>query len=142
MSKVSCPVDGCSFKSGSGRGVSIHASQKHPEKEISFENKSTFKCPECKEKFKDYKSRRSSKGENNNFCSRECKDEFERNGESVVCGWCGCDTYKPNSHLSDMGDYSIDNHFCDKDCEQSWKREHWTGENHPSWRGGSPTHRG
>lgn len=143
MTKISCPADGCDYETDTGRGVSIHASQKHPDKDISFTNKDTFTCPECKEDFEDYKSRRSSKGEENNFCSRDCKDEFEKNGEVFECSWCGSDTYKPQSSIGKSSDnYSIDNHFCDKSCEQSWKRQHWAGEGHPSWNGGSPSYRG
>lgn len=142
MTKISCPVDGCDYETNTGRGVSIHASQKHPNKEVSFTNKDEFTCVECKEYFEDYKSRRSSKNEKNNFCSRECKDEFERNGEIVECSWCSDEVYKSSSNFGKMGDYSIDNHFCDKSCEKLWKRKHWTGQGHPSWNGGSPSHRG
>jgi hypothetical protein len=35
-----------------------------------------------------------------------------------------------------MGNYDLDNHFCDKDCEQEWKRSNWVLEDHPNWRGG------
>ncbi len=139
---VKCPVSDCEFESDSGRGVSIHASQKHPEKDVSFTNKTKFTCFECGDTFEDYESRRTSKDEKHNFCKKKCKREFEKNGENVECSWCGESNYRAKSSLDEMGDYSIDNHFCDKLCEQSWKQEHWTGENHPSWDGGSPTHRG
>jgi len=135
-------VDGCEFESNSGPGVSIHAAQKNPEKDISFTNKTEFVCPECGEQFKDYESRRSSKDEKNNFCSRNCKYEFERNGKIVECSLCSEEVYKPTSVLSEMGDYAIDNHFCDKTCEKEWKRLNWQGKDHPSWNGGSPKHRG
>lgn len=35
-----------------------------------------------------------------------------------------------------MGEYSIDNHFCDKECESKYKSQEWTGKNHPTWDGG------
>lgn len=127
----------CNFTTDTKRGLSVHRASAH-----DSVTKVEFTCRECGDTFKDYKSRRSAKGENNNFCSRGCKDEFERNGEEVECSWCGDNIYRAKSLLDKMGDYPIDNHFCDKECEQSWKRQRWTGDGHPSWRGGSPTHRG
>jgi hypothetical protein len=58
MTKISCPVNGCDYKTNTGRGVSIHASQKHPDTDVSFTDKDTFTCSECKETFEDYQSRR------------------------------------------------------------------------------------
>jgi len=91
-------------------------------------------CKHCSRTFEDYNDRK--------FCSRKCKDESQKSGKMVECNWCGDEVYKSPSHFGKIGDYSIDNHFCDKRCEQSWKRQHWTGENHPSWNGGSPSYRG
>jgi hypothetical protein len=103
--------------------------------------KNEYTCEECGDTFEDYDSRKVDNIKHR-FCSRDCKDSSQEKGEFVECSWCSEELWRPKSQLSEMGDYSIDNHFCDKSCEKSWKRKHWTGEDHPSWDGGSPGHRG
>lgn len=127
----------CGKSFDSKKGLSVHKSWCE-DKRGSM--KKEYTCKECGGTFENYESRDT--GGKHQFCSKECKDTSETNGQIVKCSWCSENTYKPKSSLNEMGDYSIDNHFCDKSCESSWKREHWTGEDHPSWRGGSPSHRG
>lgn len=128
----------CGESFDSSRALSVHESWCD---DTRGDMKETFICKECEKKFESYKSQEAGTV-TNDFCSRECKDKNEKNGEFVVCSWCSSSTYKPQSQLSEMGEYSIDNHFCDKECEKLWKQNHWCGENHPSWSGGSTTHRG
>jgi 5-methylcytosine-specific restriction endonuclease McrA len=130
-----CEICGDVLDTETGR--KIHKSRLHEESKLV-----EFTCPECGEDFEDYNSRRSSKNEENNFCSRECKYSFDKTGEKVDCSWCGSKVYKSKSHLDKMGNYTIDNHFCNKDCEKEWKQSNWTGEDHPSWEGGHEFHRG
>ena len=56
MTEHNCPVESCSYSTDSNRGLSIHASAKHPNVEHDFTNKTEFTCPYCKNTFKDYKS--------------------------------------------------------------------------------------
>lgn len=94
----------------------------------------TVKCAHCG---KEHQKERYELQENeHSYCSPECRNEGIRTGKRVECAWCGDEVYKPDCHLHDMGGYGLDNHFCDKDCEQEWKRSNWTLQNHPNWRGG------
>jgi len=137
MTDHNCPVESCSYSTDSNRGLSIHASAKHPNLEHDFTNRTEFTCPYCKNTFKDYKSRRSSKNENKNFCSRECKDSFEgRNGLDTTCAECDDDIHIPPSQMNEVGGYEQKNYFCDKACESKFKRREWQGKGHPSYNGG------
>jgi len=127
----------CGKSFDSKRGLSVHESWCEDKRGSMKEE---YTCKECNSAFKNYESRDT--GGKHQFCSRKCKDKNQENGEYKNCSWCGEDTWKSQSMFREMGDYSIDNHFCNKSCEQSWKQKHWTGENHPSWNGGSPSHRG
>jgi len=98
----------------------------------------TFAVVECANCGMEHKKERYELRDNENtYCSPECRDEGIRTGEMVECSNCGTEVYKPECHLSEMGDYGIDHHFCDKECEQEWKRANWVRENHPHWQGGS-----
>lgn len=99
--------------------------------------KKEYKCENCGDPFEDYPSRRETRERQDYFCSRDCKSEYQKNGKVVECSWCGDDTYKPKCQLDQMGGYSLDNHFCDKECETAFKESEWVGENHPSWNGGN-----
>jgi len=98
--------------------------------------KKEYECAECGDAFKDYPTRRQTRGREKFFCSKTCKNLHQKNGEYRTCANCGGEVYKPKSHLSQAGNYALDHHFCDKDCEQEWKRSNWVLENHPNWRGG------
>jgi hypothetical protein len=135
---MKCSIDGCDEEFDTSRARSVHESWCQDNR---GDMKEDYICDECGGSFENYNSRKGD-GVKNKFCSRDCKNKSEREGDVVKCNWCGDNTYKSPSSLKKMGRYSIDNHFCDKSCEKSWKREHWTGEDHPSWSGGSPTHRG
>jgi hypothetical protein len=132
-----CPANGCEFETESNRGLSIHFTQKHPDQEHDFTDKKEFSCPECGGTFKDYESRRSSKDEERNFCSRECKDTFEANaGLDTECAECGSDVHVPPSQVEQVGGYQQKNHFCNKECESKFKKREWRGEDHPTYSGG------
>ena len=131
--------DNCDDSFDSEMGLGVHKSWCEDKRGTM---KTEYTCQECGSTFENYESRKTESGGKHKFCSNECYNESMKNGKVVVCSWCGDDVYKPKSLLDEMGDYSIDNHFCDKSCEQSWKREHWRDEDHPSWQGGSPSHRG
>lgn len=132
-----CPVDSCEYTTDSNRGLSIHFTQSHPNKEYDFTNKTEFICPQCGNVFEDYHSRRSSKEEKNNFCSKDCQNEYQQgDGLHTNCATCGDDVYVPPSHTTQVGGYEQRNHFCDKQCESVFKTKEWRGENHPSYDGG------
>jgi len=99
-------------------------------------SKKEYKCSNCGDVFEDYPTRREINSRKNFFCSVECKDSFEREGETVECSWCGSECYRPPAQLNAMGDYEINNHFCDKECERNYKRTNWVRAGHPSWQGG------
>jgi hypothetical protein len=46
------------------------------------------------------------------------------------------ETYVPSCQQSQVGEYEIKNHFCDKECETEWKQQNWVGGDHPLWNGG------
>lgn len=94
-------------------------------------------CSYCGEEHKRYPSRMKD-GEM--FCSRECSDNYKRRNQKVVdCEHCGEVVRVPPSRQSSMGGYSLDHHFCDKECESAWKSNNWVGEGHPAWSGGLET---
>lgn len=79
-------------------------------------------------------------GNDHNFCDRSCYTEWNSVEKvSVKCSWCGESFEKYPSGTEEMGDYSIDNHFCDKECESAYKSQEWTGKDHPTWDGGNET---
>lgn len=138
MTEINCPVESCSYSTDSNRGLSIHASAKHPELEYDFTNKKEFVCPYCEKIFKDYESRRKSKDEKRNFCSRECKNSFEgKDGLDTHCTECVKDIHIPPSQIKEVGGYEQKNYFCSKECESIFKKREWVGEEHPSYNGGS-----
>lgn len=137
MTEIDCPVNSCSYSTDSNRGLSIHASAKHPELEYDFTSKKEFVCPHCEETFEDYESRRKSKDEKRNFCSRQCKDAFEaKDGLETECSECGSDIHIPPSHIDEVNGFEQKNYFCNKECESIFKSLNWVGENHPNWNGG------
>jgi hypothetical protein len=93
-----------------------------------------IECAHCGDLHEEWRYRVEKNGRS--FCSPQCKSEAQQTGEHIECSWCGSEVYKPDCHISEMGDYSIDNHFCDKTCETQWKRANWTRQDHPSWEGG------
>lgn len=130
--------DSCNFESDSEKGLKIHTSQMH-----KGSQKKTYSCDGCGGTFEDYPSRREGRGREDFFCSRSCKDSYQEVDKvETVCAWCGSDVKKYPSTMGKMGDYSIDNHFCDKECESEWKTSHWVGKDHPSWDGGHVNHYG
>ena len=94
-----------------------------------------YNCEQCGEVFKRYYS--PSREPDNKFCSQKCRGKYNRDGEYFDCSWCGDEIYKSPSQIGEMGDYSLDNHFCSKECESEFKSSEWVGENHPSWDGGN-----
>lgn len=130
-----CDIGDCSYETESERGLSIHQTRAHDK---SGSSKKTYTCAECGDTFKDYASRREGRGRETFFCGRDCKHAYE--SDDVVertCANCGELLQLPEHRLKDSADgYSIDNHFCDKECESEWKGSNWVGENHPTWDGG------
>ncbi len=100
--------------------------------------KETYTCDlnGCDETFEDYPTRLETRGRENFYCCREHQSKGQQNGCTVECSWCGDEVYKSAGQLDEMGDYAIDNHFCDKECETQFKRHNWVREGHPNWEGG------
>lgn len=101
------------------------------------DSKRTYQCAHCGCIFTDYISRRETRGRQTFYCSRDCKHEGEKAGEWRNCAECDDEVWVPDCHLTSVGDYTIDNHFCDKECESAYKSRTWVGENHPAWNGGA-----
>lgn len=101
--------------------------------------KKTYTCSldGCDNTFEDYPTRRETRGRSEFYCSKECKNKGHRSGQWVNCSWCGSEVYKQECLLEEMGQYSIDHHFCDKECESEFKKANWVLEGHPNWEGGS-----
>lgn len=100
--------------------------------------KETYVCDleGCSESFKDYPTRLETRGREDFYCCKDHKYKAEKNGKVVHCAWCGSEVYKAACQLQEMGDYAIDNHFCDKDCEKQFKQQNWVRDGHPLWEGG------
>lgn len=128
---LKCPVEGCDYETESKRGLGVHKASHSSEPA-----KKTYTCAECGDTFEDYPSRREHQDRETFFCSKECKNVFERgDGLETTCDNCGDEIYVPPSHLDGMGGYTLDNRFCDKECESEWKTENWAGEDHPKYKG-------
>lgn len=104
------------------------------------EGKGTYAVVECSNCGEEHEKERYELRDNEeSYCSRQCRNEGMKTGGHVECAWCGSDVYKPDCHTDSAGNYSIDNHFCDKECEGKFKSENWCGEKHPNWSGGTET---
>jgi len=101
--------------------------------------KKTYTCDldGCEETFENYPTRIEARGRENFYCCKKHQAKGQKNGKVVKCSWCGEHFYKPGCQLDSMGDYSIDNHFCDKECESQYKRVNWVRAGHPNWEGGN-----
>ena len=136
MAELDCPVDGCEYSTETKRGLSIHASAKHPDVDYDFTSRETDTCDFCGEEYKYYPSRRNRDRENY-FCGKECADKFKaKDGLDTECAECGEDVHVPPSQVKEVDGYEQKNYFCGKECESSFKSREWVGENHPSWDGG------
>lgn len=91
-------------------------------------------CDNCGKNHEEWRYRVEKNG--GSCCSLECRHENQKNGEFVECAWCGNEIYRASCQLNEMGDYAIDHHFCDKECEKEYKQHNWVREGHPRWEGG------
>lgn len=84
-------------------------------------------CAECDTIFDRYRSQIND----NNFCSKSCYQQWQRDRRVIVCDWCG-DEYEefPCNIEEDK------KNFCSPDCQGKWHSEEFRGENHPNWKGG------
>lgn len=72
------------------------------------------------------------------FCSQQCFGDYN-SGENhrwydgglveVDCMACGTTLTRKRSRVE-----GYNRHFCDKDCESNWKKDHLNGAEHPSWK--------
>lgn len=136
MAELDCPVEECEYSTETNRGLSIHASSKHPNLDYDFSSRETDNCDFCGNEYKYYPSQRN-RGRDNYFCSRECANDFmAKDGLDTECAECGDDVHIPPSQVKEVDGYEQKNYFCDKDCESSFKSREWVKEDHPSWDGG------
>lgn len=54
----------------------------------------------------------------NQFCSRECKHEYDREGKYVTCNTCGTEEYRQPKYINESG-----NHFCSNECHGKFLRD-------------------
>lgn len=103
--------------------------------EPSTDSKTVLECDWCEDEFERYKYRVT---DGDNFCSPECRVDHQQSDNVYVdCSNCGDSVKVPPSRQSgEYGDYHLENHFCDKECESEWKGEHWGGEDHHNYQGG------
>ena len=121
--------DVCGYESDTKRGLGVHKAT-HDD----GPKQKTYECEHCGEQFKDYISRRETRGREKFFCSKECNISFqEKEKFTFECATCGDEVVRSPSLVDEMGEYDINNHFCDKECESEYKSREWVGENHPSW---------
>jgi hypothetical protein len=111
-----------------------HWSKNTCQPEPGKSSKVTVECENCGKKHREWRYRVEKN--NGSCCSPECRHQNQRNGETVECAWCGAEIYRANCQLNEMGDYPIDHHFCDKECEKRYKQHNWVREGHPRWEGG------
>jgi len=108
---------------------------KHKKAEHDYSPVVNLTCDECGDEFEKYRSKYNENS--SHYCSDSCKNEgMKGDGEYRNCDWCGDEKWVQESMLEEMGDYPLDNTFCDKDCESKFKSANWVGEEHPSWNGG------
>lgn len=137
MTELDCPVESCEYSTETNRGLSVHASQKHPDLEYDFTNRKKYTCQHCGETFKDYPKSRERDGRENFFCSVDCSDKFKaKDGLDTECAECGDNIHISPSHIDEVDGYEQKNYFCGKQCESLFKSREWIGEDHPSWDGG------
>lgn len=103
--------------------------------------KETATCEICASEFDYYPSEKKGL-----YCSTCVETENWRNtpdlsGEhngkwnggklKLECETCGVPVHR---YPSNVGEHGV---FCGTECRSAWLSEHYTGENHPHWRGGS-----
>jgi len=101
--------------------------------EPSSDSKTVLNCDYCGDEFEKYTYRIT---DGNNFCSKDCRVAFQQEDNHYeLCSNCGDDVkIPPSRRKGEYGDYHLENHFCDKECESEWKSENWVGEKHPNYK--------
>ena len=148
-----CPVDGCEYSSGSGRGVKIHHKKAHGVSIAGIE----VECEWCG-KTRIMKSNMTVPS-GRHFCksqdggpNSECKNKWQSKHFSgdqnpswgggtvdVECAWCGDLVSLIPSHID-----RSERHFCKaengdriSDCYRMWLSENRSGEDNSLWDGGA-----
>ena len=122
--ETQCPTcDRADF--ASERGLKIHHKTAH---DVSL--KPRVECEQCGDDFL-VKPRRKQSAR---FCSNECQRSFfdENHRKTVVCDWCG-EEYEVKAAVADT------TRFCSQECLSESRKEAFTGETNPRWKGGSRT---
>jgi 5-methylcytosine-specific restriction endonuclease McrA len=70
-----------------------------------------------------------------NFCSEKCQHLHQRNRTTVNCDNCGGIIERVKSEVSKRN-------FCDTSCRGEWWSENKSGENSPTWNGGTTRYYG
>lgn len=62
------------------------------------------------------------------FCSKECMINFKRENNTVLfkCDYCGKEKRIKKSNYKEKS-----NHFCSRECKDTWQKEGLKGENNP-----------
>lgn len=92
----------------------------------------TVHCKICKNRFsiKQYWLRMGW----GKYCSRECKNEGQKNGKRTTCFTCGKPVYRSRIGLQKS---KSKKYFCSKSCQTIWRNTtQYIGSKHLNWKGG------
>lgn len=117
----------------------LYAAGLEPNK-VHNKNRQIYECDWCGKNIKRLRS--TVAGQNNIFCSRDCKHEWQAdnvvgknhhqyNRVTVECDWCGT-----QMEIKPYFTRNRENNFCNEECFGAWCSENRVGENHPRWKGG------
>lgn len=67
------------------------------------------------------------------YCSKKCKNEGQKTGESTACFICKKSVYRSRT---DLRKSKSRKYFCGKSCQTIWRNSQYIGAKHLNWKGG------
>lgn len=67
------------------------------------------------------------------YCSRKCQYKGQRKGKFVHCCICGKKIWRKPRYLKRS---KGGNFFCSRSCQTLWRKQYYSGDKHPRWKGG------